>query len=96
MNLRSKLFEVADLWVAASRRTDETVSLKTLAVRASQNSKLFERPRMSLPAFEAIVAWLADPTNWPGGYITPDAALILLDWGVSIADGRIADLPAAA
>jgi hypothetical protein len=83
MDLLPKLRAVADVWVAVGRRTDEAVSLKTLGVRAVANSKLFERPGMSVATFEAVSLWLADPVNWPAGVIPREGAAALEALGFS-------------
>lgn len=96
MNLLPKLRQVADLWVAAHQRTDGSVSLKTLGVRAVANSKLFERPGMSVSTFETVAYWLAKPANWPAGLMPPEAGLILTDWDIHVPADALADMPVAA
>lgn len=90
MNLLDRLRTVADRWVEMNRRTDAAVSLKTLGVRAANNSKLFDRPGMAVATFEATVHWLGDPANWPAALIPADAAASLGTLGIMVpADSRI-------
>jgi hypothetical protein len=93
MDLMSKLRLVADAWVNAHRRTDDTVSLKTLGTRAVANSKLFERKdgeRMSVETFTRLTLWLGDPPNWPAALVPHDAWAALADLGVAVpTDARL-------
>lgn len=84
MNLLDRLRAVADRWVEMHQRTDPAVSLKTLGVRAANNSKLFDRPGMSVATFEATVRWLGDPTNWPLALIPADAVASLGTLGIMV------------
>lgn len=91
MDLLSKLRRVADAWVDAHRRTDDSISLKTLGVRAVGNSKLFERndgKRMSMETFSAVAIWLGEPTNWPAALVPSEACQLLCDLGVFVPAGH--------
>jgi hypothetical protein len=84
MNLLNRLRSVADRWVEMNRRTDPSVSLKTLGVRCANNSKLFDRPGMAVATFEATAIWLGDPQNWPLALVPSDTAQALADLGVFV------------
>jgi len=93
MNLLNRLRSVADRWVEMHRRTDASVSLKTLGVRCANNSKLFDRPGMAVATFEATAIWLGDPANWPLALVPNDAAQALCDLGVLVPLVNWIDLP---
>lgn len=78
MNLLPRLRSIADRWVELWSLTDASISLKTLAVRAVDNAKLFDRPTMTVDTYERVVAFLADPKSWPLAEIPEDVAAVLV------------------
>lgn len=84
MNLLPRLRAVADAWVERHRLTDPNVSLKTLGVRAADNSSLFERRGMKVETFERVALWLGDPFNWPAALVPEDQAQALHEIGVDV------------
>jgi len=77
MNLLPRLRAIADRWVELHGRTDDSISLKTLSVRAVAHSKLFERDTMTVDTYERVMAFLAEPRNWPLAEIPADVSAIL-------------------
>lgn len=96
MNLLSKLELVCAAWVAACQRSDARVSLKTLGVRATGNSKLFDRRDMMTGTYESVLSFLGNPANWPLALVPADAADMLASLGLSIPDENRVQLDAAA
>jgi hypothetical protein len=88
MDLLPKLRRVADVWVAAHRRTDDSISLKTLGVRSVANSKLFERKGMSVETFSTVAIWLGQPENWPAAMVPLEACQTLCQLGVLVPAGH--------
>jgi hypothetical protein len=88
MDLLPKLRRVADAWVAAHQRTDDSISLKTLGVRAADNSKLFDRPDMTTTTFSRVAIWLGDPANWPAALVPSDVCQTLCELGVFVPAGH--------
>lgn len=81
MNLPDLLDSLAASWLEMSQRTDPDVSLKTLGVRVSDNSKLFERADMKVGTYMKVLEYLADPANWPAAMVPPVACAILSQLG---------------
>ena len=96
MNLLEKLEAVANAWVVAWQRTIPDASLKTLGVRAMNNSKLFERNDMLTATYERVLGFLSDPANWPLALVPADAVAALDALGVVVADEHRVHLDAAA
>lgn len=80
LNLRETLLTVADTY-AAQVRTRGGRSLARVSTIVANQGSFFERLRAgktcTLTNYEKLMMWFADAANWPGGYIPPDAALLV-------------------
>lgn len=76
MRLIDRLMAIASVWASVNDR-----SLATLASRAANDGKLFDRisngGKPTIGTFEMVVDFLAEPTNWREGVIPPSAAEII-------------------
>lgn len=76
MRLIDRLMTIAKVWASVNDR-----SLATLASRAANDGKLFDRisngGKPTIGTFEIVIDFLAEPTNWRDGVIPPSAAEII-------------------
>lgn len=86
MDFLATLNAVAGHWIAAHQRTDSSVSLRTLGRKVANNSKLFDRPGMTIATFQAARDFLAEPRNWPAALVPDEAAALLERLGCSVPD----------
>lgn len=87
MNLIGNMALLAGRWLTAHHNAGNSrVSLATLGARVHKDAKLFERLKaggsLSVERYEALVAYLADPANWPDGALPADARLDLAAMGI--------------
>lgn len=81
MSLMKPFHTLSNRWVEEQAKHNDTISLKTLAGRALNDAKTFERleagGNITVPVYEKLMDFLDTPANWPGRVIPDDVARAL-------------------
>ena len=96
MKLVDDLLWLSGRWVEEHRRTAPAISLKTLSSRATNDGKLFTRIQaqrpITIPIFEACVAYLALGKHWPAGSVPTDVLQRLVALGADVGPHSVAPI----
>lgn len=77
MSAGQLILDIADAWVAASRRTPTAFETAVLGGNFKVISRLRAGGSVTLPVLERVLFFAAEATNWPDSRV-PDAILELL------------------